>query len=338
VDLDRLPFAPKITAAAASAVLVLVLFELIARFGYRESPADRNAFGYSRGTSIVVGDSVVSISSAASRRLWSQRYPIVAPPGTRRIVLVGDSAARGPSLERSVSEALRSRLRGCYGIEAEVWNLSSPGYGSRRKAVIASRALEFHPDLIVYNAGVSTEYEDSREWERYLEYHSWHPRHWVDQLPFLGRVKLSKIEKLYWEWVPEDVRNASLEEPLAARIAAIASKSDAKYWTPLMLANLDGTTDEVLRSGARLVILVRSHFDFGAGRIDDSGLDEAIGRRYGERPGVAVVSERALLSPHLGTSRLFNDTSHWTDAGKDVIAQGVADSAARLLGADGSCR
>jgi hypothetical protein len=86
------------------------------------------------------------------------------------------------------------------------------------------------------------------------------------------------------------------------------------------------------------LILVRSHFDSGIGRIDDSGLDEAIGRRYGSRPGVAVASERALLSPHLGASKLFSDSSHWTDAGKDVIAQGVADSAARLLGVDGSCR
>lgn len=338
MDLDRAPLAPKIAAAAVFAAVALVTLELIARFGYHESPADRNAFGYSRDTSFSVRDSVVSISSAASRRLWPQRYPAAAPAGVRRIAVIGDSAARGPSLERSVSEALRRALRSCYGIEAEVWNLSSPGYGSRRKAVIALRALEFRPDLIVYNAGVSTEYEDSREWERYMEYHSWHPRHWVDQLPFLGRVKLSKVERLYWEWLPEDVRNASLENPLAARIAAIASKSNSSYWTPLMLPNLDGTADEVLRSGARLVILVRSHFEFGTGQIDDSGLDYAIERHYASRPGIAVLSERALLSPHVGTTRMFADSSHWTDAGKDVIARGVADTVAKLLGVEGSCR
>jgi len=337
VDLDRVVLAPKVALAALFAVLALAVLEATARFGYRESPGERNAFGYSYDAGVEVSQSFVSISRAASRGFWPQRYPAVAPQGTKRIVLVGDSAARGPSLERSVGEGLRKCLGEHYGIRAEVWNLSSPGYGSRRKAIVVRRALEFRPDLVVYNAGITTEYEDSREWERYVEYHSWHPRHWVDQLPFIGRVKLSKVERLYWEWLPEQVRNASLEDPLASRIAAIADKTNTGFWTPLMLSNLDATADEVTRSGARLVILVRSHFDFGAGQIGDHGLDDIIAPRYTSRPGVTVASERALLSPHLGAAKLFSDSSHWTDAGKEVVACGLADTAARLLAArDGS--
>ena len=337
MDHDRLPFAPKIAVSAAIAVAALAVLEAGAYFLWHESPADRNAFGYSRDAAFTVKASVVSISPAASRSFWKQRYPTATPPHTKRIVLIGDSAARGPSLARSVSEALRGQLDARCGIRAEVWNLSSPGYGSRRKEIVVGKALEFHPDLVIYDAGVTTEYEDTREWERYLEYHSWHPRHWVDQLPFLGRVKLSKIERWYWNWLPEDVRAASLTEPLDVRISAIASKSDTSYWTPLMLSNLDRTVEEVRRSGAPMLILVRSHFDFRRGRVEDAGLDEEIMQRYAQRPGVVVESSRALLESHADPVKLFSDTSHWTDTGKDVIARGLAGPASRLLGRANHC-
>jgi hypothetical protein len=335
VDLDRLALAPKIALPAIVAIAAFAVLEVVAYFGFQESSAERNAFGFSDDAAVKVTGSVVSISAAASRAFWTQRYPKVAPPGTKRIVLVGDSAARGPSLERSVSEALRRLLVDRHGIRAEVWNLSSPGYGSRRKAIVVHKALEFHPDLVIYDAGVSTEYEDSREWDRYLEYHSWHPRHWVDQLPFLGRMRMSKLEKLYWQWLPEEVRAASLEDPLEARIAAISSKSDTRYWTPLMLSNLDRTVDEVRRSGAQMLILVHSHLDPRMGQVDDSGLDKTIAARYAPDAGVAVASSRELLSSHADVNRLFSDPSHWTDAGKEVIARGLVEPAFRLLnGAD----
>jgi hypothetical protein len=338
VDLDRVPLAPKIAVAAAIAVSALGALEVTAYVGWHESPAERNAFGFSRDAAFSVGKSFVSIAPSGSRRFWVQRYPTAMPPGMRRVVLVGDSAARGPSLERSVSAALRDMLDTHCGIHAEVWNLSSPGYGSRRKEVVVEKALEFHPDLIVYDASVATEYEDSREWERYLEYHSWHPRHWVDRLPFLGRVKLSKVERLYWNWLPDEVRAASLEQPLEVRIAAIASKSDARYWTPLMLSNLDRTVAEVLQSGAQMLILVHSHLDIQGGRVADAGLDEAIKERYAALAGVAIASSRALLSARPDVSKLFSDPSHWTDVGKEVIARGLAEPASRLLGSKGHCR
>jgi hypothetical protein len=331
VDLDRLALAPKIALPGVIAVVALAALEVTAWLGFNESPADRNAFGFSYDAAVAVEKSFVSISTASSRRFWTQHYPKVAPPGTERIVLVGDSAARGPSLERSVSEALRRHLGNDYGIRAEVWNLSSPGYGSLRKAIVTHRALEFRPDLVIYDAGVSTEYEDSREWSRYQEYHSWHPRHWMDQLPFLGRVKLSKVERLYWQWLPEDVRAASLENPLEARITAIASKSDTPHWMPLMLPNLDRTVEEVRRSGAKMLILVHAHFDPGSGRVTDEGLDEAIAKRYLPDERIAVVSSRELFSSRTDTARLFSDTSHWTDAGKELVARALAESTSRLL-------
>ncbi len=337
MDLDRLDYAPKIVVPAIIAVVALGILEIWAYFGFHESSAERNAFGYSRDASFSVEGSSVVITTASSRRFWTQRYPQAKLPGWKRIMVIGDSAARGPSLDGSVTETLRRQLSERCAMRTEVWNLSSPGYGSRRKHVVIDKALEFHPDLIIYHAGITTEYEDSREWERYMEYHSWHPRHWVDQLPFLGRVKLSKLERLYWQWLPEDVRAASLEGPLAMKIGAIASKTDSRYWMPKMLSNLDRTVEEVREAGVPILILVKASFDPASGRVTDAGLDKAIAERYASRPGVMVASNRELFSSRPDVSALFRDTSHWTSAGTNVVAQALGNSVGRLFNGGGSC-
>jgi len=337
MDLDRLDYAPKIVVSAIIAIVAVAILEFWAYFGFHESSAERNAFGYSRDASFSVEGPSVAITRSASRSFWAQRYPRARPPGWKRIMVIGDSAARGASLDDSVAGALRRQLSERCAMRAEVWNLSSPGYGSRRKQLVVDKVLEFHPDLIIYHAGVTTEYEDSREWERYTEYHSWHPRHWVDQLPFLGRVKLSKVERLYWQWLPEDVRAASLEDPLAMKMAGIASKTDSRYWTPKMLSNLDRTVEEVREAGVPFLILVHAYLDPSSGRVIDAGLDKAIAERYASRTGVMVVSNRELFLSHPDASVLFFDASHWTSAGMNVVARALGNFVGRLLNGEAGC-
>ena len=337
MDLDRLSFAPKIVAPAIIAVIALVVLEFWAYFGFNESSAERNAFGYSRDAAFSVEGLYVAIAPAASRRFWPQRYALEKPLASRRIMVVGDSVMRGAALEDSITEVLRRKLGERCELSTEVWNLSSPGYGSRRKAVVVNKALEFHPDLIIYHAAITTEYEDSREWERYLEYHSWHPRHWVDQLPFLGAVKLSKVERTYWQWLPEDVRAASLEDPLAVRLAALASKTDRKHWMPKMLLNLDRTVDEVVTAGIPIIILAHAEFDRASGRVTNAGLDQALAERYASRPGVSVASNWEIFSSGVDPSQMFFDSSHWTLAGTDVVARALGQLAGRLFNGGGIC-
>jgi hypothetical protein len=336
-DLERLIFARKIAACLAAALAALACLELVAGIGFHESAVERNAFGFDRETAFSLDGPRVNISPAASRRFWAQSYPLNKPEGWKRVVVVGDSAARGGALDDSISDSLRAQLADRCGLHAEVWNLSSPGYGSRRKAIVVDKALDFHPDLIIYHAGLTTEYEDGREWERYREYHSWHPRHWADQLPFVGRVKLSKLEKLYWRWLPDDVRALSTQDPLEVRLAAITSKFDGEYWRPRMLSNLDETVAEAGRARVPMIILVHANFDAASGRLDDSGLDRAIAERYASRSGIAVVSNRSLFAGEPDVAALFYDVSHWTSAGKDAIARALARPAALLAGASPRC-
>jgi len=86
-----------------------------------------------------------------------------------------------------------------------------------------------------------------------------------------------------------------------------------------------------------MLIFVRSHFDFASGAVVDGGLDREIEERYAPRKGIVVESSRALLSSRGDAKRLFADTSHWTDAGKDVIAGGLVEPVSRLLGSPRRC-
>ena len=337
MDLDRLHHAPKIVVAATGAFVTLAILEFGAYFGFHESAAERNAFGYSRDASFSVEGSFVAISPTVSRRFWIQHYPQVEPPGWKRIMVIGDSTARGESLDGSLSEALRRRLSERCALRTEVWNLSSPGYGSRRKHLVVDKALEFHPDLIIYHAGFLTEYVDAREWEMYVEYQSWHPRHWVDHLPFLGRVRLSKFDKLYSGWLPEDVRAASLEDPLAMRIAAIASRMDSRYWMPRMLSNLDRTVEEVREARVPLLILVHTFLDRSSERVIDAELARVIAARYASQTGVMVISGRELFSSRPDVPALFSDTTHWTPAGRDVVAEALGHYVGRFFAGEGGC-
>ena len=66
-------------------------------------------------------------------------------------------------------------------------------------------------------------------------------------------------------------------------------------------------------------------------------LFRSIEERYAPRTGIVVESSRALLSSQGDLKRLFADTSHWTDAGKDVIAGGLVEPVSRLLGSPTRC-
>lgn len=336
MDLSRLEYARRVATAAAIAAVALALLEAVAYWGFDESARDRNAFGFDRDTSFVVHGDRVKIETAPSRRFWPQAYAVRKPTDVVRVAAIGDSVFRGGSLEDSVTHALAESLSGACGARAEVWNLSSPGYGSQRKAVVAEKALEFSPDLLVYHAGMTTEYEDSREKARYTEFHSGSPRHWADHLPLLGRLKLAKLERLYWEWLPPEVR--AMDERVEDRAAVLRDKFDTAYWTPRMLATMDGTVERARQARVPLLVLVHAKLDRASGRIDDFGLDATIRERYAHRPGVAVLSTREIFAGAGDPRVLFYDTSHWNPPGYELVAAHLSAAGATLLRSAGRCR
>jgi hypothetical protein len=317
----------RIAKAMVSALLIWIALEIFAYVGFQERPEDRNDFGYSSTAGFVVNEREVRLVRAASRQFWPQTYPLHASPGTMRIVLIGDSVLRGEAWETSVAGYLTRQLATC-GIAAEVWNLSSAGYGSRRKDVVLSEALNFDPAFVIYHANFTTEYEDAREWERREEAHGWHPQNWPSKLPFLGRVKLSLVEKVFWPWIPATVRSAGQADGDPERAAAISSKSDKDYWIPRMLPILSESIKKVRSKAIPIVLLSRVH-RLDGDHLDDYGLDAAL-QRFALDPGVRVLSTKALLSNTPAPGQLFADSSHWHRAGHELVAQALAVEVLRM--------
>lgn len=311
------------------ALLILAVLETIARVGYQETAEERLSFGYGKDVGFVVDGETVELRQAASRSFWPQDFPLSKPGHTLRIMVVGDSVLRGDSEDESVSGRLRRLLTSC-GMHAEVWNLASPGYGSQRKEVIVEKALEFEPDLLIYHANFTTEYEDERERERKILHDSWHPSLWPERLPFIGRVKLAKTEKVFWKWLPEEVREDGGKHIDPDSVTLI--KGDATYWMPRMMARLRATVAEIRRAGIPILLLSRADLSPDKSSLSDHGLDQQL-REFSRDPGVRLLSTRAVFERFRSYPALFKDGSHWRPEGHVVIARAMLPVVIDLLAA-----
>jgi hypothetical protein len=83
-----------------------------------------------------------------------RNIPYAKPPGTCRIVLLGDSLLVGyeVDLEDSFAYLLESRLR-AGGYRCEVVNLAVSGFGTAEMLVtLRAEGLKYHPDLVVFSS------------------------------------------------------------------------------------------------------------------------------------------------------------------------------------------
>lgn len=322
-------YAAHVAKALGGALLLLLLFELVAYFGFHERPLERLDFGYAQDSGFQLqGDGKIMLQRVAFRGLWQQDYPLKKQPGVLRIMLIGDSVFRGASYEDSLAGSLRQEMQNC-GIAAEVWSLASPGYGSRRKAILVDKALSFDPDLLIYHANITTEYEDAREWQRKQQHRSWHPSLWLEKLPFIGRLILSKTEKVYWKWLPEAVR-AAVDTPITETEQALRSKEDTAYWMPTMLTHLTETLQQIQQAHVPLLVLTRTSVVAPSGAMTDYGLDDAVAALSPHYGHFVTVSSRKIFTgvePHL----YFSDNAHWTSQGHQRVATALLPNVLALL-------
>ena len=81
-----------------------------------------------------------------------REHPLEKPPGTFRVLVLGDSVAQGLRVEddrRIFPALLEERLREG-GIPAEVLNFAVSGYDTRQEVEnLAVKGIRFHPDLVL---------------------------------------------------------------------------------------------------------------------------------------------------------------------------------------------
>ena len=195
------------------------------------------------------------------------------------------------------------------------------------------KALGYRPDLVIYQANVSTEFEDSREWERKERHASWHPSLWPEKLPLIGRISLSMNEQVFWKWLDKDIRAGA--DPNGADLEqAMRAKSDLEHWMPVMLENFRHTVALLKGAGVPLLVLARASLVDDTAEMTDLGLEAEIGPlAAGE--GFAWLSTRQIFSQ--GDARqYFFDGTHWTDAGHELISKALVLESLKALG--NSCK
>jgi len=115
--------------------------------GYR--PRANSVFHYSNGTFATINS-------------MGHRGPVVAvpkPPGTFRIILLGESTTHGWGVadDETIDAFMRRSLRERYpGLEVDVVNLAFDGYDSRQLLErLRTDGMRFDPDIIIVNTGVN---------------------------------------------------------------------------------------------------------------------------------------------------------------------------------------
>jgi len=304
-------------------VAVLVLVEVGVRVFWSRGLAGRFDYGYHPTAGFVENaDGSLDLVRAGGRRFFPQHYAQRTPPGIFRIMVVGDSVPRGPSLAETYSTRLAESLR-AIGIAAEGWNLCLPGFGARRCHLVLAQALKYQPGLIIRHVNNSNEYEDEREWRRSQDFKGWHPKNLLMKSLLVRRLYEAKTEGVFWKLLPEAIRARRGVNDADAKIIAMADGEKIRAWEERTRGLLAEDVSLCREAGVPVLLITQVRVRTGAdGKkfLSDTGLDELAGTFAGA--AVATLSMKEVFS---GTdaAALFLDSAHMNAAGHDVLTRAI---------------
>lgn len=306
------------------ALSLLLAAELVVRLLLPHDVAGRFSYGYDQEAGFVESGDLVELVRAGGRRFHPQTFSRQPRPDTLRIMVVGDSVPRGPSLQAAYPAQLQGLLAD-QGVRAEVINLAVPGYGARRSQLVVQKILSYEPDLIILHLNDSNEYEDEREYRRSREFQGWHPRHWLMKSFILARAYEIKTEKLQWRLLPEAIRRQRLLNDADAELQAALDEEQQRLWRERFWQTTRQTVAMIREQGIPVLLVIQAALQSEAGgsaRLDDHGLD-AWGRSL-QGPGVGAVSMAEVFSSQAAGQQYFVDSSHLSGAGHRVLAAALA--------------
>jgi hypothetical protein len=310
---------------------LFITVEVIGRVFFTRALSGRFEYGYHPTAGFVEHpDGRVDLVRAGGRRFFPQSFSQQRPPGTQRVVVVGDSVARG----RNVADSYAGQLLNILDhqkIKAEVLNMALPGFGARRKQIVLEQALHYSPTLVVLHVNSSNEYEDEREWMRHEEFKSLHPKNWLMRSVIVRRLYEAKTEKIMWELLPAAIRQNGAVDDADAEVAASLSPAKLKEWDMRVIQHTKASVSAALNAGARVLLVtqcVLSMTDAGP-VLDDRGIDAWNAGLAGER--VAHLSMKQVFSGRPNLRQLMPDGTHLSGEGHRILAGAIAE----LLGKKG---
>jgi hypothetical protein len=313
-----------ITPACLMVICLLALAEVGARLFFAQDISGRFDYGYNPQAGFDEhGDGTVELFRAGGRRFYPQKFQRHRPPGVFRIMAVGDSVPRGPSLHGAYPWYVAEELRR-HGIQAESINLAVPGYGPRRCQIVLRKALEYEPSLVILHIDDYNKYEDEREWRRSQEFKGWHPRHWLMKVFIFRRLYEAKLEKVFWPLVPEEIRLKYAVNDADAQVAA--GKDPREVAARIKLAH-DTAVENVAMIRQRhipVILVTQCRLEKGHNQelyLTDHHLD-ALGEALAG-PGVYHISMKEVLSGQ-DIQGIFSDFSaHLHKAGHRLLARAI---------------
>jgi hypothetical protein len=314
-------------ASFVLAVALLAASELVARIFFTQSLTGRFEYGYHPTAGFREnGDGTVNLLRVGGRKFMPQTFRLQRPASLCRVMVIGNSVTYGPgrledSCARLVAEQLRAR-----GVPAEGLNLSLVGHGARRNQIVLRQALRYEPSVVVLHVDPSTQLSDEIDFQRREEFRGWHPKHWLMKSLVIRQLYEWKTEKIFWDWLPDAVREQEGGDLLAREMAAAREEppeAQAERVTRLK-TTIRESVALVREHDVPVLLLVQARFDAsvsGAARLDHSGLD-SFARSLAGR-GVQVLSFNDVFSDEAAET-MFVDHLHLNRSGQEILAAAIA--------------
>lgn len=302
---------------------ILLVAELVTRFGFVRTMEGRFDYGYHPTAGFVEEGGKVELQRAGGRRFFPQSFQQRRPEGVYRVMVIGDSVARGKDVERSYAGQLQKELR-TQGIPAECFNLGLPGFGARRKDLVVQQVLKYEPSLVILHVGISNEYEDEREWRRRDDFNSPHPKNWLMHSMVLRQLYEMKTEKLYWEWLPREVRSKDVTVDANAELRAATNKDTQKEWLKLVETVTRQSVQRIQDAGVPALIVsqaTREKTSQGRLFLDDTEIDAWTASLVSDK--IARLPMKSVFTTDQARA-LYTDSNHVRTEGHTLIAQAIA--------------
>jgi hypothetical protein len=314
----------KLTAAFLLTLVLLVGAEVVVRVFFARNMAGRFDYGYHPDAGFVEdGKGNLKLVRAGGRRFFPQTMKIQPESGTFRIFVVGDSVPRGPDLNKAYANQLQELLTK-QGVKVESYNLCVAGYGAQRKDIVLTKALQYHPSLVILHVNDSNEYEDEREYKRSKEFEGWHPRNWFMKSLVIRRIHEMKTEKAYWYLLPPEVRQQNNVSDADLETAAAMNPATLKRWHEQVGQWTARCVQTAKKQNIPILLVTQATTDVSASTkqpLEDRGLDamaEAL-----KDTGVYHVSMKEVLQNE-DYPPLFSDGAHMRPDGHKVMAEALA--------------
>ncbi|MFN0075784.1 MAG: hypothetical protein ACKVY0_04840 [Prosthecobacter sp.] len=304
-------------------VVLLVGAELVGRLLFARTLSGRFDYGYDATAGFVENaDGTVDLVRAGGRKFFPQSFALQREPDMARVMVVGDSVARGRDVASSYAGKLGAMLRES-GMKAESFNMGLPGYGARRKQLVVQQALKYHPSLVVLHVNSSNEFEDEREWRRREEFRSPHPKNWLMKSVVIRRLFEVRTEKIFWELLPQEVRLQGAVSDADAEINASMNAALLAQWHDLVRDQTALSVEMAKQAGVPILLVLQANEvprTDGHSMADDQGQYEWAAKLAG--PGVEIIGMKDVFKG-LDAATLYVDGSHMKAAGHELLARAI---------------